>query len=93
VKKTKMKMQTDCQKNADLNMLERSRHYEKITCKRRHEQRVWHERQKVFVKFGIQPMNRINSCSRQRTLSGMHFSRMPLLAELATRNPKASRGR
>ena len=93
VKKTKMKMQTDCQKKCrDVNMLERSRHFEKITCKRRHEQRVWHEGQKVFVKFGIQPMNRIHSCSRQRTLSGMHFSRMPLLAELATRNPKASRG-
>ena len=37
-------------------------------------------------------MNWIDSCSRQRTLSGMHFLRMPLLAELATRNPKASRG-
>merc|ERR1712216_1042421 len=89
-----MKMQTDCQKMQTCTCwnVERSRHYEKITCKRRHERRAWHERQKGLVKFEIQPMNRINSWSRQRTLSGMHFSRMPLLAELATRNPKASRG-
>jgi len=37
-------------------------------------------------------MNWINSCSRQRTLSGMHFSRKPLLAEPATRRPENKSG-
>jgi len=37
-------------------------------------------------------MNWIDSCSRQRTLSGMHFLRMPLLAELATRRPESKSG-
>jgi len=42
--------------------------------------------------FAIQLMNWIDSCSRQRTLSGMHFLRMPLLAELATRRPESKSG-
>jgi hypothetical protein len=37
-------------------------------------------------------MSWINNCSRQRTLSGMHFSRKPLLAELATRRPERKSG-
>merc|ERR1719313_1072887 len=46
----------------------------------------------LLTLFAIQLMNWIDSCSRQRTLSGMHFLRMPLLAELATRRPESKSG-